>query len=89
MRLELGGDAVDDEAEPRLPREVEPSLGFALHLGERIAAGEKVRDQVVAAIRRKGEVAELVCRIEGASHQSAGRSGCASSRAMTWCPKAR
>ena len=40
--LELCGDEVDDETEPRLAREVEPGLSLALHLGERIAAGEEV-----------------------------------------------
>ena len=62
---------VDDETEPRLAREVEPGLGLALHLGERIAAGEKVRDQVGAAIGRIGEVAGLLRRIEGAPQQRA------------------
>ena len=42
-QLELCGDEVDDETEPRLAREVEPDLGLALHLGERIAAGEELR----------------------------------------------
>ena len=41
-QLELCGDEVDDETEPRLAREVEPGLGLALHLGERIAAGEEL-----------------------------------------------
>ena len=44
---ELGGDDVNDETEPRLLREGEPILGFALHLGERIARREKVRVQVL------------------------------------------
>ena len=42
---ELRGDEVDDETEPRLLREREAMLGFALHLGERIAGREKVRVQ--------------------------------------------
>ena len=42
---ELGGDEVDDKPEPRLLCEREAMLGFALHLGERIARREKVRVQ--------------------------------------------
>ena len=38
---ELRGDEVDDETEPRLPRELEPMLGFALHVAERIAASRE------------------------------------------------
>ena len=70
-QLELPGDPVDDETEPRLAREVEPGLGLPLHLVERIAAGEKVRDQVGAAIGRIGEIAGLLRRVEGAPHQAA------------------
>ena len=47
-QLELPGDPVDDETEPRLAREVEPGLGVPLHLVERIAAGEQMRDQMGA-----------------------------------------
>ncbi len=72
-QLELRGDDVDDETEPRLAREVEPGLGLSLHLGERIAAGEKVRDEVVAAVGRIGEVAGLLRRVEGAPHQRTAR----------------
>ena len=38
---ELRGDEVDDEAEPHLLRKREAILGFALHLGERIAAARR------------------------------------------------
>ena len=48
---------------------------------ERIAGSEQVRDQVVAAIGRKGQVADLLRRVERAPQQlAAGRAG-ASSRA--------
>ena len=47
---ELRGDDVNDRPEPRLLRECEAMLGFALHLGERIARREKVRDSDVAQL---------------------------------------
>ena len=68
---ELRGDGVNDETEPHLLRKLEAMLGFALHLVERIARREKVRVQVVAAIRRKSEIADLVCGLERATHQIA------------------
>ena len=80
IKLELCGDEVDDETEPRLAREVEPGLGLALHLGERIAAGEKVREEVVAAKGRVGEVAGLLRRVEGVPRERAARAGNAASR---------
>src|SRR5437660_979816 len=46
-------------------------LGFAFHLGKRIAGREKVRVQFVAAVGRVSEVADLVCRLERAAHQIA------------------
>jgi hypothetical protein len=36
-QTELRGDNVDNETKPRLPREVEPILGFALRIVERIS----------------------------------------------------
>src|SRR6202000_3377545 len=54
---------------PRLPGEVEPIFGFALRIAERIAGCDKIRIQVVAAISREGKVADLVCGVEGATHQ--------------------
>ena len=50
---ELRGDPVDDETELRLAREVEPGLGLSLHLDERVAAGEQVRDKVLRSCRRR------------------------------------
>ena len=54
-----------------LLRKLEAILGFTLHLSERISRREKVRVQVVAAVRRKGEVTDLVRGIERATHQIA------------------
>src|SRR3979490_2875618 len=68
---ELGGDAVNDKPEPRLLREREAMLGFAFHLGKRIARREKVRVQFVAAVGGVSEVADLVRRLERAAHQIA------------------
>src|ERR1700752_3935748 len=68
---ELGGDDANDQSEPSLLRELEAILGFTLHLGERISRREKVRVQVVAAIRREGEVTDFVRGVEGATHQIA------------------
>src|SRR5215470_16086967 len=70
-KSELGGDLVTDETEPNLPRKLEPILGLTLHLRERISRREKVRDQVVAAVCRKGKVTDPVGGIEGATYQIA------------------
>jgi hypothetical protein len=66
---ELRGDNIDNETKPGLPRKVEPFFGFALRLAERISGCDNIRVQVVAAVSRKGEVADLVCGVEGATHQ--------------------
>ena len=62
---------MDDETEPRLAREVEPGLGLLLHLVERIAAGQKMRDQMGAAKGPIGEIASLLRRIKGEAYQAA------------------
>ncbi len=67
----MGGDGVNDKPEPRLLREREAALGFAFRLGKRIARGEKVRVQLVAAVGGVSEIAELVCCLERAVHQIA------------------
>ncbi len=72
-QLELPVDPVDNQTEPRLAREVEPGLGLPLHLLERIAAGEKVRDQVGAGIGRIGEIAGLLSRVDCEADQAAAR----------------
>src|SRR5438128_9472193 len=68
---ELCGDEIHGKTEPHLLRKRETTLGFALHLIERIARREKVRVQVGAAVRRKSEVTDLVRRLERATHQIA------------------
>ena len=67
----LRGDDVNDKTEPHLLRKREAILGFALHLDERIARREKVRVQLIAAVGRVGEIADLVCDLEGTAHQIA------------------
>ena len=51
---ELCGDEVDDKIEAGLEREVESGLSLELHLGERIAAGETLGEESVAAEGRVG-----------------------------------
>src|SRR5690348_11547423 len=72
---ELAGDEVNGEAKRGLPRKLEAMLGFMLHLRERISRRQKVRIQVDAAVRRKGEVTDLVCRLKRATHQVAAGPG--------------
>src|SRR5262249_29742185 len=48
-----------------------PSSGLTLHLRERISRRETVRDQVIAAVCRKGKVTDPVGSIEGATYQIA------------------
>src|ERR1700704_587037 len=66
---QLAGDNVNDETEPYLACECESGLGFPLDVGQRLAGSEQVGDQIVAAISRKGEVTDLVGRVEGTPHQ--------------------
>src|SRR5882757_2375184 len=68
---ELGGNAVNDKPEPRLLRERKATLGFAFHLGKRVARREKVGVQFVAAVGGVSKVADLVRRLERAAHQIA------------------
>src|SRR5437870_10704344 len=68
---ELGGADVNGKPEPHLLRKRETVLGFALRLGKRVARREQVRVQLVAAIGRAREVADLVCGLESAAHQLA------------------
>jgi hypothetical protein len=68
---ELADDGVNDKPEPRFLREREATLGFAFHLGKRIAGREKVGVQFVAAIGGVSEVAGFVCSLERAAHQIA------------------
>src|SRR5438094_5644774 len=66
---ELRSNDVNDETEPRLLCKVETLLGFTLRFSQRISRREKVRVQIVAAVRGKREVAGLVRDIERAAHQ--------------------
>ncbi len=67
----LDGDEVDNHPEPRLLGKRETVLGFALHLGKRVADGEKVRGQGVATVRAEGQVAVLVRHLERPTQQIA------------------
>ena len=62
---------VNAKTEPHILRKRETTLGFALHLIERIARREKVRAQMVAAIRRKNEITDPVCSLESPTQQIA------------------
>src|SRR6516225_6254557 len=70
-KSELRGDLVCNKTEPNLLRKLETILGLMLHLRERIPRREKVRNQVVAAVSRKGKVTDPIGGIEGATHQIA------------------
>src|SRR4029077_12454155 len=48
---ELRSDDVNDETEPRLLRKVETLLGFTLRFSQRISRREKIRVQIIAAVR--------------------------------------
>src|SRR5260370_19377098 len=65
---ELRGDDVNDETKPSLLRKLKAILGFTLHFRERISRRQKVGVHVVAAVRRKTEVADLVRGLEGPTH---------------------
>src|SRR5262249_27469196 len=70
-KSELRADLANDEAEPSLLRKLETILGFTLHLHEVISGRDEVRDQVVAAVGRIGQVTDFVRGIEGATDQIA------------------
>lgn len=62
---QLCADEADDETETSAVREAEAGLGFALHVRQRSAAREKLREEVVAADRRVSKVADLLRGFEG------------------------
>jgi len=69
----LPDESVDHETKPGFLGKLEACLGFSLHVDERITRGEKVRDQVVAAIAREHKVAACIRDLEGATdHIAAG-----------------
>src|ERR1700757_1994296 len=57
---ELRGDQADDDAETGPARKVEPGHGLLMHLREGGTAGEKLREEVVAADPGIGEVTDLL-----------------------------
>ncbi len=67
-QTELGRDDVDNQTKARFAREFASVLGFSLHVAERLSRREQIRVQIVAAIRRKSEVAHLACGVESAPH---------------------
>jgi hypothetical protein len=70
-QAELRHEAVNDGSKPRLAREGQAVLGLLLDLAERGSGSEEVCDQEGGAIRGKGEIAGVLRRLEGASHQGA------------------
>src|SRR5215467_7306354 len=70
-KSDLRTDVINDETKPKIWRKRETFLGFTLHFNERISRREKIRDQMVTAIGRKGKVADFVRGIEGPTHQVA------------------
>ena len=52
----LSSDDLHDQMEPRLPGKFDPVLGFRSYVIEPDTDYKQVRDQVVAAVRRKSKV---------------------------------
>src|SRR5262249_43189496 len=69
--VQLQQHAVDDEAELGLARETEPALAFELHLVERSAASQEMRDQVLQAVGGIREIAAFLSHLEGAPDERA------------------
>src|SRR5262249_33360494 len=67
---EVRADEVEDEVEPESAREIEPGLGLALHISERLAGSEQAGDQGCMAVARECDVAESVGRLAGAPNQA-------------------
>src|SRR6202171_5409469 len=68
---ELPDHAVADESERRLPYEFESILGLPLGLTERISGGQKIRDQVDAAIGYIRKITGLLRRLESPPQKAA------------------
>src|ERR1700744_6504349 len=66
---ELRRDQVGDTIESHLFRKLESCLGFTLHLRQSVSGREQIGVQVIAAKRRKSQVAGTVRGIESAPHQ--------------------
>src|SRR5262249_55641308 len=63
----LGGDAIYDENEPDVSRELETTLGFTLHLGQRISGRQEICVQGVAAVGGVSEITDPVRGVETAT----------------------
>ena len=57
-------DDASDDAEPNFLDKLEAVFGFPLDFRERISRGQKIRIQGIRAVRRNGEIAHLVRRLE-------------------------
>src|ERR1700736_5151769 len=68
---ELPGHAVAGESERHLPYEFESILGLPLGFTERISGGEKIRDQVDAAIGYIRKITGLLRRLESPPQKAA------------------
>src|ERR1700722_4735648 len=66
---ELGGDKVDDKAEPSPLRVSETNLGFVLHFQQPVTGEQKIRVMNVAGEGCVSEVSNPVRRLECATHQ--------------------
>src|SRR4029077_633541 len=65
----LRGHDVNDEAELNLAREIETARRLALHISKRPTLGQRVMNNLGAAVRRIGDIAGSVGCLEGALHQ--------------------
>jgi hypothetical protein len=61
---ELRGDAIYDDNELDVRRELETHLSFTLHFGQRVSRREQIRVQAIATIRGVREVTDPVCVVE-------------------------
>src|SRR5262249_6768660 len=73
-KTELRYDDVNDETKSGLLRKHESILGFTLHIDEGVSGRQKVRVHVVAAVRRKTEIADPVRGLERPTHHVKARS---------------
>ena len=64
---ELRGDAIYDETEPDVCRELETRLSFTLRLGQRVSSREKICVQDVATVCGVREIADPVRGVETAT----------------------
>ena len=67
----LRGDDVNDETKPSVLCKLEGILDFTFYIRERVSRRQKVRNHVVAAVRRKTDVSNLVRGFERSMYQVA------------------